>query len=337
MRKIIYCLFMLALISVGTLCSCSKDDATDNGFVNSKTEISIPGTGATESILLNTAEYNVVEIINLNDQSPIKGDISLGLDKDHPQQMFSDTQLALASTEYGSLKADFGEYGFTIDRYTGKTLRLSVQENKSRNPFKFAIILQAGSRTQQVTIMQEASHTYHFKSIEYSLQSGDGALDPYWYDDTAHAYKKDLGKSEISLEWNFTPSYIMNRDTLSAMCTATFTSDDSGAFGWLSDVDSNPDVKVPVGVTGGTIRYLSKTKEYDNGNKGLLVAYPLPDFIKVLLTGGTNTLHLKYEMQKTIISYTLTLTDLQAKNDRIIKGKWLLIQPTGKYELVNVK
>ena len=335
LKKNIVCLSLLSFVLVFGFSSCKSDDDSHRNFVNGNTDFKISKEGGSARIQMNTTDWEIVKIIDKSDNSAIKGNILLGTDENDTQEEYNDTTLALQRAEFGSLIADTGKKGFLIKRYLGKTLQLAVNENYTLSPFSFVIVLRSGKATKEITVTQEASCRYQFKSIAYSLEQGDGVSPLYWYDDTANALIKNMGSGEYSYDWTFSPHnamYLMNN--MSAFCTATFSSDDKNAFGWPSTEDNDPDVKVPIAVQDGKIVYADKTVEYNTKNKGVFTNFELPDKVPVKLSPGINKVYFKFGMLKTIVTYTLTLTDTQTNADRQFKGKWTLVQPT-QYELIN--
>ena len=336
LKKNIVCLSLLSFVLAMGFSSCKSDDDSHRNFVNGNTDLKISKDGGSARIQMNTTDWEIVKIIDKSDNSAIKGNILLGTDENDTQEEYNDTTLALQRAEFGSLIADTGKKGFLIKRYMGKTLQLAVNENYTLSAFSFVIVLRSGKATKEITVTQEASCRYQFKSIAYSLEQGDGVSPLYWYDDTANALTRGMGDSEYSYDWTFSPHYdmyLMNK--MSAFCTATFSSDDKNAFGWPSTEDNDPDVTVPIAVQDGKIVYAYKTVEYNTKNKGVFTNFELPDKVPVKLSPGINKVYFKFGMLKTIVTYTLTLTDTQTNADRQFKGKWTLVQPS-QYELVNI-
>ncbi len=336
LKKNIVCLSLLSFVLSMGFSSCKSDDDSHRNFVNGDTDFKISKDGGSARIQMNTMDWNIVKIIDKSDNTAIKGNILLGTDENDTQEEYNDTTLALRRDQFGSLIADMGKKGFKIRRYMGTTFLLAVNENYTLSPFSFVIVLKSGKAIKEITVSQEASSRYQFKSIAYSLEQGDGVSPLYWYDDTANALTKKMGDSAYSYDWTFSPHnamYLMNN--MSAFCTATFSSDDKNAFGWPSTEDNDPDVTVPIAVKDGKIVYADKTVEYNTKSKGVFTNFELPDEVTVKLSPGVNKVYFKFGMLKTIVTYTLTLTDTQTNADRQFKGKWTLVQPS-QYELVNI-
>lgn len=332
LKKNIVCLSLLSFVLAMGFSSCKSDDDSHRNFVNGNTNFEILKEGGSARIQMNTMDWEIVKIIDKSDNSAIKGSILIGNDENDTQKEYNDTTLTLKADQFGSLIADLGKKSFLIKRYMGTTLQLAVNENYTLSPFSFVIVLRSGKATKEITVTQEASCQYQFKSIAYSLEQGDGVSALYWYDDTANALIKS---SNYSYDWPFSPHntmYLMNN--MSAFCTATFSSDDKSAFGWPSTEDNDPDVTVPIAVQDGKIVYADKKVEYNTKSKGVFTNFELPDEVTVKLSPGINKVYFKFGMLKTVVTYTLTLTDTQTKADRQFKGKWTLVQPS-QYELVN--
>lgn len=330
MRQLItsYCLFLILLSGV---CACSSDN--DNSFIDpQQTAIALPKEGGTKDIAVSTSDWSIIRIVEADGSTPISGDIAYGSDEKDVQGTKEGVPLALSSADYGKLTALTSKRGFTISRYHPHTLSITLDENYTLSPFSFVIVLQSGNQTQEVTVTQAASNRYKMKSIDYSVGEGDGTS-YYWEDDTDETLSMNIG-GIASYNFVTTPKSIMSTLTFQRFCTALFSSDETGAFLWPSVEDSAPDVKVPLRVSNGTLEYHSKTVEYNAQNKGLLVSFPFSDKVSVTLKEGLSKMHFKFEMEKTIVTYTLTLTDSVTGAERSYQGKWTSIQPTGKYELV---
>lgn len=335
LKKNIVCLSLLSFVLAMGFSSCKSDDDSHRNFVNGNTDFKISKEGGSARIQMNTMDWEIVKIIDKSDNSVIKGSILIGNDENDTQKEYNDTTLTLKADQFGSLIADLGEKSFLIKRYMGTTLQLVVNENYTLSPFSFVIVLRSGKATKEITVTQEASCRYQFKSIAYSLEQGDGVSPLYWYDDTANALTKNVENSESVVNWTFSPHYDMYlMNNMSAFCTATFSSDDKNAFEWPSAEDNDPDVKVPIAVQDGKIVYADKTVEYNTKSKGVFTNFELPDEVTVKLSPGINKVYFKFGMLKTVVTYTLTLTDTQTNADRQFKGKWTLVQPT-QYELIN--
>jgi hypothetical protein len=143
----------LFLIVLGVaFISCGNENNADDKFVVDNTNIAIPSAGGDCKIQMNTADWSIVNIVNEKGNSAIKGSIRVG----DPEVVYKDTLLSLEQ-DFGSLTAQLDNNGFTIKRYTGKTLQLAVDENKSSDPFVFDITLKSGNAVQTIKVEQKAS------------------------------------------------------------------------------------------------------------------------------------------------------------------------------------
>lgn len=315
------CLFLLLFYC---FISCSDNDKS---FVETKGNIVIPFCGEAKAIQLNTPNWSIVSI-NDADGKPMLGTIYSGygdnLKEEHNTLLKYD-----ATGPDKTLIMDLPYQGFTLEKAGSNTIQLSIKENFAPQPFIFSIVLKSGNETKEVKITQEGQNRYKFKSIEYFINKGDGASDSYWYDDIDERQTFTIS-SDIGRTINVT-LYPFDYSNLS-FSSAKFTSDDQGAFAWINDEDTPLEVAIPCRINNGTIEYLSKKQQYDNFEKGFLKN--INGSISVAMNPGTNKYHFKYEMKKTVISYTLTMTGANTHKDRVFCGKWIMIQPTGAFEYV---
>lgn len=334
MKNFFY-LKVLSFACVFAATSCSSSDDKGTNFINTSSDITISSLGGSEKIETSTTDFSVVSIINKDDNTTIKGNVKIGSEEGDVQTEYDDIALSLLSTQFGTMKADVGEHkGFSIQRYHGKTLTLTLKPNYTLSPFKFVIVLKSGETTNEINVTQEASNRYKFKSISYSMGDGDGISAPYWYSVNSDIQQGSATDKDYQLPTKrFMTSFIFDNG---GDYSAAFSSDDDGAFGWPTIDDNAPDIKVPINVVDGKLVYADKTIEYSDVKNKVLLATPFPDEITVKLSRGINNFRIKVEMVKLVSTYTMTITDSKTGADRQLKGKVTLIQPTGKYEITNV-
>lgn len=307
--------------------SCSNGDKS---FVETRDNIVVPSGGGAKAIQLNTPYWSIVSINDANGK-PMIGTISYGYG-DNLKKEYNTLLKYDGTGPDKTLTVDLPYQGFTLEKAGTNTIQLSINENFALQPFVFSIVLKSGNETKEVKITQEGQNRYKFKSIEYSINKGDGVSDSYWYDDIGEqqtfTITPDIGRTINVTLFPFDYSNL-------SFSSAQFTSDDKGAFGWINDEDTPLEVAIPCSINNGAIEYLSKKQQYDNFEKGFL--RNINGSISVAMNPGTNKYHFKYEMKKTIISYKLTMTGAKTNKDRVFCGKWIMIQPTGAFEYVKDK
>lgn len=322
-------LFLLCCVG---LYSCSSDG---DSFEVSKDQLKFSSEGGSKAIQVNAHNWSIIRIENKDDNLTIKGTRTLESDKRKEENR----ELVLADNEYGMLTSNLDHKGFSIERYASGTMEITLDKNLTLHPFSFVIYMKSGGEKKEVTVTQEPSNRYIYKSMEYSLKPGDGESAPYWDEEKSIITTIVSLKNEPSVmtvnPFDYMGASDKDKSLKERLDHSTYTSDDTSAFSFPYVNDFAPDVNFPVGVSDGKLVYSNKMIEYRADDYSNLVDYDFETSKTISVTKiEVMQYHFKFEMKKFIASYTLTLVDSKTNVERKIEGKWTMIRATGKYELV---
>lgn len=308
--KTILTVFVCCLL----LAACRKEKV--NIFHSDTSIVTMPGEGGDEKITFKSGDWEIEKVVNASGNVDISGNI-YSADGDLVGE-----NRHLDLTGEGLLQATWVGKGFKIERLSATSIRITLEENYTDEDFVFYIVLKGDKGTQRINVRQTPFQGYHVADISYSLEEEDG--DSLFSLLKTPGYSFDIKSDKANVQVTVSPFQDIKRRIY-------FTVDDGFSFPW--SIKDSVLVDIPSSIENdGTIRfdhekapYSSQEVEYNNKYQDVEETISVPT--------GRSDFNLKLEYHRYRFTYTLHLVNDESGKEKIIKGKWIEISPSGNYEV----
>lgn len=304
-------IFIGIFLAIGFM-SCSNAENELSKIQPSTNFIEMNAEGGETEISFTNSDWSISEIINKDGNANIYGNIySQNGEIIHENK-------ALRLENQGKMVADWIDKGFVITRKIASSLKIELKENSTGVDFNFTLVLNSGQEIKKINITQKKSQGYKFDSIEFKIKEEDG--------DSLFVKKGDNHKFNLvaSMEFTFSPYNGINIYNQSY-----FESIEKDAFVWLKNDPIS--VKVPTSLYNNEIYFGGEKRLYSTIQS--INPHPFDELKKIIVPAGQSSFTTEIEFRRRKVSYELRLINNRTAEDKLIKGKWIEIAPTGKYSI----
>lgn len=270
-------------------------------------------TGGTKELPIALDNWEVAVVLS-NSQTFVFGDIY-----DENNNLIQENS-PMKLTGPGRMTSNWDYRGFTFTRTSDNKLILDIHENFYDEGFTYDLLLTSGEYSQRIPFEQKKSAGYSFEKITYTLSPGDG--------DSIYTARPN---NMIDIITNQTNQIIevIQYPLFGVAETVIFTSEDR-----IKDYlgQNSVEVDIPSTVYNDKIYFDSKQVIYDYYRKELPA--PFNDISEsCFFKPGKTTSTTFAEFRQTKVSYTVTYINKETQDTYEVKGKFIRVVPTGKYEL----
>jgi len=203
---------------------------------------------------------------------------------------------------------------FKITREELSSLKIDIFENFEDNHRGMIIKIKKGSHTEEIKILQAISQGYKFKEIKYFLKEESTFNNNRGFPELIYNNYSD---KESSVEMY---PYRNTRET------SYFKSESAGAFNWVSE--EGVEVEVPI-LSNEKYFYNSATTSHSNKLNDVTFTVIAPPGKQLKVTG-------EFKLKKQVFNYTLTLINNRTKEEKEIKGEWIIEAPISYSETLEL-
>lgn len=307
MKKFLWLFFLILCMS------CETDD--DYSGINTSVKlIEMEGEGGEVEISLNSEDWNISSVIGKQSGSEINGNI-YSLEGD-----LIKNNTALELEGLGEIEASWEDKGFSVVRENPSSLVLDLKENLTDNTFNFVIQISSGQDIAEVSVIQKKSQGYSFGGIEYDLNQ--------IVEDSIFTKRTTSFAFELVEPQNFSFNPYGGADFYTK---SRFQSDISNLSSFLKQ--DSLWVQIPVRDGNGEI-YLEEEMNILSSSWAI-ESTGFSDKLETLtLPSGDSKFDVNLEYLKTIIPYTLQLTNNRTGNKKLFEGELHKIEATGEYSII---
>jgi hypothetical protein len=308
MKKYIYIALSMVLGFCGLAACGGSSDNNQTGNVTT-TELSVAADGGNQEITVDGSSWTIAGVENIS--GTITKDV-IGNIYDVKGTLLNDS-VSLKLTGLGILKSLTKYTGFTITRTSDTSISIAMNENLTTSVFKISIILKSGNETKKINITQPQTGGYSYVDLDYSIVDAVDVDSTYLDSLTAYSTKTTFVKISPIIDFD----------------TSSFTSTDPLAFLWTTDT---PSAKVPYAISNKTLVFNGTTFPYSEATQDVRkIIYS--DYQSIETPSGKNKCVVWVEKRKVTANFKLTLKANATSKTREVKGKWVGIYTTGKYQL----
>lgn len=304
------CLCMVAL----TFTSCSNENELEIVICPVDKALAFESTGGRKELPIAFENWEVAVVLS-NSASSVFGDIydenNNLIQKDSPMKL----------TGPGRMTSNWDYKGFTFTHTSDNKLIIDIHENFYDESFTYDLLLTSGEYTQRIPFEQKKSAGYSLEKITYSLSPSDG--DSIYTEQSRALIDKIIVHSNRPVEMTVLPFY-------NIFDTHIFTSDDKRKEILLGK--DSVEVNIPIEVYNDKIYFDSKASIYNYAFKQKDCSYKRVEVTRLFEPGTTKQI-LFAEFKQTKVSYTATYINKETQTTYEVKGKFIRVVPTGKYEL----
>lgn len=303
------CLCMVAL----TFTSCSNENEPEIVICPVDKALAFESTGGRVELPIAFENWEVAVVLS-NSASSVFGDIY-----DENNNLIQENS-PMKLTGPGRMTSNWDYKGFTFTHTSDNKLIIDIHENFYDEYFTYDLLLTSGEYTQRIPFEQKKSAGYLFDKITYSLSPGDG--------DSIYTARPNNMIDIFTNQTNQTIE-VIQYPLFGVAETIIFTSEDR-IKNYLGQ--DSVEVDIPSMVYNDKIYFDTKQVIYDYNQKQLPA--PFNDISEsCFFEPGKTTTTTFAEFKQTKVSYTATYINKETQTTYEVKGKFIRVVPTGKYEL----
>ncbi|MGL5561491.1 MAG: hypothetical protein ACRDCN_02560 [Tannerellaceae bacterium] len=304
------CLCMVAL----TFTSCSNENEPEIVICPVDKALAFESTGGRKELPIAFENWEVAVVLS-NSASSVFGDIY----DENNNLIQENSPMKLAGP--GRMTSNWDYKGFSVTHTSDNKLIIDIHENFYDESFTYDLLLTSGEYTQRIPFEQKKSAGYSLEKITYSLSPGDG--DSIYTEQSRALIDKIIVHSNKPVEMTVLPFY-------NIFDTHIFTSDDKRKEILLGK--DSVEVDIPNNVYDDKIYFDTKPSIYNYAFKQRDCSYKGVEVTRLFEPGTTKQI-LFAEFKQTKVSYTATYINKETQTTYEVKGKFIRVVPTGKYEL----
>lgn len=297
-----------------TFTSCSNDNEPEIVICPTDKALVFESTGGTKELPIALDNWEVAVVLS-NSQMSVFGDIY----DENNNLIQENSQMKL--TGPGRMTSNWDYHGFTFTHTSDNKLILDIHENFYDEGFTYDLLLTSGEYSQRIPFEQKKSAGYSFEKITYTLSPGDG--DSIYTKQAQAMVDKFVIQSDKPVEMTVFPFYNIHD-------THVFTSDDTRKDILLGK--DSVEVNIPSNIYNDKIYFDSKPAIYNYDVKEKECLYKELEVTRLFEPGTTKPIMFA-EFRQTKVSYTATYINKETQDTYEVKGKFIRVVPTGKYEL----